>query len=103
MIVARSRQAMNKIISQAFTKSFGNNEVLKDNFSVSKGEVVCIIGASGSGKPTLLRCLNLLEYPTSGEILYHGTTSLNRKCPRSLPNQVKYGLSAVQLLITLIF
>ncbi|MGE5391253.1 MAG: amino acid ABC transporter ATP-binding protein [Deltaproteobacteria bacterium] len=58
-------------------KKFGNNEVLKDiNFSVSKGEVVCIIGASGSGKSTLLRCLNLLEYPTSGEVLYHGQNIL---------------------------
>lgn len=58
-------------------KSFGANEVLKDiNFKVSKGEVVCIIGASGSGKSTLLRCLNLLELPTSGEILYHGENIL---------------------------
>lgn len=58
-------------------KCFGKNEVLKDiNFSVSKGEVVCIIGASGSGKSTLLRCLNLLELPTSGEILYHGQNIL---------------------------
>ena len=58
-------------------KSFGANEVLKDiNFSVSKGEVVCIIGASGSGKSTLLRCINLLEYPTNGEILYHGQNIL---------------------------
>ncbi len=54
-------------------KNFGNNEVLKDiNFSVAKGEVVCIIGSSGSGKSTLLRCVNLLETPTKGEILYHG-------------------------------
>ncbi len=61
-------------------KSFGKNEVLKDiNFSVNKGEVVCIIGASGSGKSTLLRCLNLLETPTSGEILYHGTNILEQK------------------------
>ncbi|NLV22958.1 MAG: amino acid ABC transporter ATP-binding protein, partial [Syntrophomonadaceae bacterium] len=53
-------------------KSFGQNEVLKDiNFSVNKGEVVCIIGASGSGKSTLLRCINLLEIPSNGEILYH--------------------------------
>ncbi len=65
---------MDKIIQiKHLRKVFGANEVLKDiNFSVSKGEVVCIIGASGSGKSTLLRCLNLLEYPTSGEILYHG-------------------------------
>ncbi|NLW92511.1 MAG: amino acid ABC transporter ATP-binding protein [Syntrophomonadaceae bacterium] len=69
---------MDKIIEiRHLRKSFGSNEVLKDiNFSVSKGEVVCIIGASGSGKSTLLRCLNLLEYPTSGEILYHGQNIL---------------------------
>ncbi len=61
-------------------KNFGANEVLKDiNFAVSKGEVVCIIGASGSGKSTLLRCLNLLEYPTSGEILYHGVNILEQE------------------------
>jgi len=72
---------MDKIIEvRHLRKVFGNNEVLKDiNFSVSKGEVVCIIGASGSGKSTLLRCLNLLEYPTSGEILYHGTNILEQK------------------------
>lgn len=69
---------MDKIIEiKHLRKVFGSNEVLKDiNFSVSKGEVVCIIGASGSGKSTLLRCLNLLEYPTSGEILYHGQNIL---------------------------
>jgi putative lysine transport system ATP-binding protein len=61
-------------------KSFGQNEVLKDiNFSVNKGEVVCIIGASGSGKSTLLRCINLLELPSNGEILYHGQNILQHK------------------------
>lgn len=55
------------------SKSFGNNAVLRDiDFSVSKGDVICIIGASGSGKSTLLRCINLLETPTGGEILFHG-------------------------------
>lgn len=69
---------MEKIVEiRHLQKVFGKNEVLKDiNFSVSKGEVVCIIGASGSGKSTLLRCLNLLELPTSGEILYHGQNIL---------------------------
>lgn len=58
-------------------KSFGSNEVLKDiDFSVEKGEVVCIIGSSGSGKSTLLRCVNLLEKPTDGEILYRGENIL---------------------------
>jgi putative lysine transport system ATP-binding protein len=59
-------------------KNFGSVEVLKDiDFSVRKGEVVCIIGASGSGKSTLLRCINLLEIPTSGEVLYHGKNILD--------------------------
>lgn len=54
-------------------KQFGKNTVLRDiNLSVSKGEVLSIIGASGSGKSTMLRCINLLETPTSGQILYHG-------------------------------
>ncbi len=54
-------------------KQFGEHEVLRDiNLSVSKGEVLSIIGASGSGKSTMLRCINLLETPTSGEVLYNG-------------------------------
>ena len=54
------------------SKSFGSHEVLRDiDFTVNKGDVTSIIGASGSGKSTL-RCINLLETPTSGEILYHG-------------------------------
>ncbi len=64
----------NKVIEiKHLQKKFGKNVVLKDiNFEVTKGEVVCIIGASGSGKSTLLRCINLLENATSGEIYYHG-------------------------------
>ncbi|MBP2025784.1 amino acid ABC transporter ATP-binding protein [Peptoniphilus stercorisuis] len=50
-------------------KSFGNLEVLKDiNAEIKDGEVVVILGPSGSGKSTFLRCLNLLETPTSGHI-----------------------------------
>ncbi|MHB1452347.1 MAG: amino acid ABC transporter ATP-binding protein [Saccharofermentanales bacterium] len=60
-------------------KSFGDNEILKGvNFSVRKGEIVCIIGASGSGKSTLLRCMNLLEVPTSGEIIFEGVNILDK-------------------------
>ncbi len=59
-------------------KSFGNHEVLKDiNFTVMEGEVVTIIGSSGSGKSTMLRCINVLEEPTSGEILYRGENMLD--------------------------
>ena len=54
-------------------KSFGDLEVLKGiDLQISKGEVVCIIGASGSGKSTLLRCINLLEEADGGRILFHG-------------------------------
>ena len=54
-------------------KTFGNNEVLRDiNLQVKKGEVISIIGSSGSGKSTMLRCINLLETPTGGQIFYKG-------------------------------
>ncbi|MBP5177191.1 MAG: amino acid ABC transporter ATP-binding protein [Clostridia bacterium] len=54
-------------------KDFGSNKVLKGiDLTVDKGEVVSIIGASGSGKSTFLRCLNLLEEPTGGKIYFHG-------------------------------
>lgn len=54
-------------------KSFGKLEVLKGiTTEIKKGEVVAIIGSSGSGKSTFLRCLNLLEDPTKGEIFFKG-------------------------------
>ncbi len=55
-------------------KSFGDVEVLKNiNETIDKGEKVVIVGPSGSGKSTFLRCLNLMEHPTSGEIFFEGT------------------------------
>ena len=54
-------------------KSFGDHEVLKGvNEHIEKGEKVVVIGPSGSGKSTFLRCLNLLEEPTSGDIIFEG-------------------------------
>ena len=59
------------ITLQHLEKSYGNNAVLKDiNLSVARGEVISVIGSSGSGKSTMLRCINLLETPTGGDILY---------------------------------
>ena len=65
---------MEKIIELVHLKKvFGDNPVLHDiDFSIEKGETVSIIGASGSGKSTMLRCINLLENPTDGKILFHG-------------------------------
>ncbi len=54
-------------------KSFGELHILKDiNETIEKGEKVVIVGPSGSGKSTFLRCLNLMEMPTSGEIIFEG-------------------------------
>ena len=61
-------------------KSFGNIEVLKGiSTSVQRGETVSIIGPSGGGKSTFLRCLNLLEQPTRGNIWFNGTNIMNKK------------------------
>ena len=62
------------------SKSFGSLEVLKDvSMTIKKGEVVSLIGSSGSGKRTLLRCINLLEQPSGGSIIFDGTDILNSK------------------------
>ena len=54
-------------------KNFGNVEVLKGiNIKINKGDIVAVIGASGSGKSTFLRCLNCMEDPTGGSIIFRG-------------------------------
>ena len=61
-------------------KSFGGLELLKGvNVEIDKGDVICVIGPSGSGKSTFLRCLNLLETPTSGSILFEGDELTDKK------------------------
>ena len=60
-------------------KSFGKVSVLKGiDEHIEKGEVVVVIGPSGSGKSTFLRCLNLLEEPTSGEIIFEGNNIMDK-------------------------
>ncbi|MCP1640022.1 putative lysine transport system ATP-binding protein [Streptococcus gallinaceus] len=60
-------------------KSYGQNEVLKDiSLTVHPGQVISIIGSSGSGKSTFLRSINLLEEPSGGEILFHGENVLEK-------------------------
>ena len=66
---------------EGLRKSFGSLEVLKGiDLSVNPGEVVTIIGASGSGKSTFLRCLNLLETPDAGHIWFHGQDLTAERC-----------------------
>ena len=62
-------------------KSFGSNHVLQGlDATIHQGEVVCVIGPSGSGKSTFLRCINLLEEPTSGSIKVDGDEVTDPDC-----------------------
>ena len=62
-------------------KSFGENQVLKGvSCEIEKGEKIVIVGPSGSGKSTFLRCLNLLERPTSGQIFFDGEEITAKGC-----------------------
>ncbi len=68
------------ITIQNLSKKFGNLEVLKNiNAEIKKGEVVSIIGPSGTGKSTFLRCLNLLDKPTTGSIIIDGVDIMDSK------------------------
>lgn len=69
------------ITVKALDKYFGEKHVLKElNETITKGEKVVIVGPSGSGKSTFLRCLNLLETPTSGEIWFEDNNITDPKC-----------------------
>lgn len=74
-------------------KSFGKTEVLKGiDYHVQKGGKIVIIGPSGSGKSTFLRCMNLLEQPTSGEIWFDGKEITN---PKTNINKVREHMGMV--------
>ncbi len=69
-------------------KDFENVQVLKGiDIDINKGDVVCVIGASGSGKSTFLRCLNMLEIPTGGSIIFEGADLTNDKVDLNLHRQ----------------
>ena len=62
-----------KVVVRDLHKSFGGLEVLKGiSMEAAEGDVVCVIGSSGSGKSTFLRCINMLEKPTSGTVIVNG-------------------------------
>ena len=76
------------ITVENLTKYFGNNLVLNNlNAEINKGEIISIIGPSGSGKSTFLRCLNLLEEPSTGKILIEGVNILDKKSNRNALRQ----------------
>src|SRR5688572_10994832 len=73
------RNVTNPVVSiQNLSKSFGAAMVLDDiNFDVSEGEIVVLLGASGSGKTTILRIIAGLETPESGNVILHGKDVTN--------------------------
>jgi len=74
---------MNKLDIQDLHKSYGNHQVLKGvSLQANAGDVISIIGSSGSGKSTFLRCINLLEQPNAGQIVVNGEPLKLRSCPR---------------------
>ncbi|MCD7803426.1 MAG: amino acid ABC transporter ATP-binding protein [Clostridiales bacterium] len=81
------------IVVKDLHKSFGDNEVLCGiTEHIQVGEKVVIIGPSGSGKSTFLRCLNLLEVPTSGEIIFDGVSMTD---PRTNINEMRQKMGMV--------
>ena len=73
---------------EGLVKSFGDHRVLCGiDTEIAKGEVVCIIGPSGGGKSTFLRCLNLLETPTEGKIFFKGADITDKKANINLYRQ----------------
>lgn len=74
-------------------KSFGDHQVLKDiNEHIAPGEKIVIIGPSGSGKSTFLRCMNLLERPTSGQVIFDGVDITD---PKTDINKVRQHMGMV--------
>ncbi len=75
------------------TKSFDGLAVLKGvDFELNKGEVLSIIGSSGNGKTTLMRCLNFLTMPDSGEIIVDGTTIFPFEDGKKSSSKLTFGM-----------
>jgi len=73
---------------EGLSKSYGKLQVLKGiTESIAEGEVVSIIGPSGGGKSTFLRCLNLLEKPEEGSVIFDGSNLLDKKINLTLQRQ----------------
>ncbi|SAL84842.1 ABC transporter-like protein [Caballeronia choica] len=70
-----AKDVATKLVAQDIHKRYGDNEVLKGvSLAARAGDVISIIGASGSGKSTFLRCINFLEKPNAGQIVVDGET-----------------------------
>ena len=69
-------------------KTFGDKEILKGiDITINKGDIVCVIGPTGSGKSTFLRCLNCMEDPTDGQIMFRGENIADMKVDINIHRQ----------------
>lgn len=85
---AGERMNTSMISIRHLSKEYPNVTPLRDvSVEIKKGEVISIIGPSGTGKSTLLRCINLLEIPTKGEIVVDGVVTTDKKCRVNLVRQ----------------
>jgi len=92
------------IVARQIHKRFGNVEVLKGiDLDVNTGKVVCIIGASGAGKSTFLRCINHLERPDSGYVLVGGQLVGYRRIANRLHEVKERELCAARASIGMVF
>lgn len=74
-MIASGQQRPEAVVVRGLHKSFNDLEVLKGvSMTAREGDVIAVIGGSGSGKSTMLRCINMLEVPSAGEITVHGET-----------------------------
>ena len=93
---------MSRILTaEHIKKSFGKNTILKDiNLTVEKGDVISILGPSGTGKTTLLRCFNYLEKPEAGRLSIDdavcGLFPYFQNGSAETPAEIYHGLPAVQ-------
>ncbi len=95
---------MNPILRiDGLRKSYGDLEILKGiNLSVNKGEVIAVIGPSGTGKSTMLRCINFLEEPTSGTI-YIGDEKVESVSKKAKPRTYRPQITKLRTRVGMVF
>jgi polar amino acid transport system ATP-binding protein len=92
------------VVIEDLHKSFGPIEVLRGiNLQISRGEVLCILGPSGGGKSTLLRCMNLLEEPTAGHVYIDGEPIGYSRSEQGWVRQNQRSLCAMRAQIGMVF